>query len=101
MVAAPQEKRIPIPSESQYVKRTVKVSDGRMEWHRVLCETNLTRDKGTQIQQALQNAGHNPGPIDGIIGSLTHAAMKSYQEANNLATGGLTYKTVKSLGVSL
>ncbi|MCK5050424.1 MAG: peptidoglycan-binding protein [Candidatus Cloacimonetes bacterium] len=44
---------------------------------------------------------HNPGPIDGIIGSLTYKALKSYQKEKRLAVGSITYETLKSLGVNL
>ena len=36
------------------------------------------------LQQALAAAGFDPGPIDGIFGSLTRAAMQQYQQANGL-----------------
>ncbi|KAA3637347.1 MAG: hypothetical protein DWP97_01060 [Calditrichaeota bacterium] len=94
-----QEKRITIPAEYQTITRTVKVNDSHMEWKQVLCETNLNRATVVKIQSALAAHKHNPGPIDGIIGPLTHTAIKSYQKSNNLATGGLTHETIKSLGI--
>ena len=72
-----------------------------MEWRRILCETNTTPGIISRVQQALLNAGHNPGPIDGVIGWRTNAAIKSFQREHGLATGGLTYKTIEKLGVSL
>ena len=35
-----------------------------------------------EIQTLLKNRGHDPGPIDGDLGSKTLAAMKSYLSAN-------------------
>ncbi|MCL6271684.1 TIGR02594 family protein [Sansalvadorimonas sp. 2012CJ34-2] len=41
------------------------------------------------IQQALQSAGFDPGPIDGIRGRKTILAIKAFQQANNLISDGL------------
>jgi peptidoglycan hydrolase-like protein with peptidoglycan-binding domain len=101
MVSAPQEKRIPIPAEYQTVTRTEKVSDGHMEWRRIMCETNVTFDVVKRIQLALRNAGHDPGPIDGVYGWQTQAAMKAYQKEKGLAEGAMTIKSLESLGVNL
>jgi len=101
MVSPPQEKRIPIPEEYTTVTRTEKVSDGYMEWKRVMCETNMTRDMVSKIQDALMKAGHNPGATDGVMGSQTQMAIKSYQKQKGLAEGDLTYETIESLGVKI
>ena len=101
MTAPPQEQRTPVAEEYQTVKKTVKTDDGRMEWRRIMCETNVTNDVVSRIQTKLQQAGYDPGPIDGILGRQTGAAVKSYQRDNRLAEGGLTYETVKKLGVSM
>jgi hypothetical protein len=100
MVSPPQERKIEIPAEYQTVTKTEMVTDGRMEWREILCETNVSPDFVRRFQTALLNAGHNPGPIDGVIGWRTEAAMKSYQKEKGLAVGALTYETMKSLGVA-
>lgn len=41
------------------------------------------------IQVALANAGFNPGPIDGIRGRRTIAAVKSFQAAHGLMQDGI------------
>ena len=71
-----------------------------MQWRPVLCQTNMTQDVVMSIQRSLRNAGHDPGPIDGIIGRQTMAAVRSYQESKGLARGGLTLATLDSLGVT-
>ena len=101
LVTPPKEKRIAIPEEYQTITKTEQVTDGRMEWQRVLCETNMSRDVIKQIQNALQGAGHDPKYIDGVIGWRTTDAIKSYQKEKGLAVGGLTYETIKSLGIQL
>jgi Putative peptidoglycan binding domain len=41
------------------------------------------------IQEALNTAGHDAGPLDGQMGPRTRAAIKSYQQANGLAADGV------------
>ena len=100
MVEPPQEKKIEIPAEYQTITKTEMETDGHMEWRKILCETNVSPDFIKRFQTALLNAGHDPGPIDGVIGRLTEAAMKSYQKEKGLAVGAVTYETMKSLGVA-
>ena len=100
-LATPAEvKRIPIPAEYQTVSSRVKVTEGMMEWRRILCQTNLDRQTVANLQRALLKAGFNPGPIDGVIGRETLTALRSYQEDKGLAVGNLTYESLKSLGVT-
>jgi hypothetical protein len=101
LVSPAVEKRIPIPAKHKMVAKQSKVSDARMEWRQVLCETNTTRDLVMQIQQGLQQAGYNPGPVDGVLGGATLSAIDAYQRKNNLPTGGLTIQTIEKLGIKL
>lgn len=52
-----------------------------------------------RVQQALARAGYNPGPVDGVSGPRTVAAIKQFQQDNNLASGELTRETLRTLGV--
>lgn len=53
------------------------------------------------VQQGLTNAGFKPGPVDGISGPRTVAAINDFQNQNNLAAGGqLTKETLRALGVN-
>lgn len=52
-----------------------------------------------QVQQALSDKGHNPGPIDGIMGPRTRSALQDYQRAQNITGTGLDSRTLESLGV--
>ena len=101
LVSPSQERRIAIPAQYQTIRKTEQVSEGKMEWRRVLCETNVTPQIISRLQSALLKAGYNPGPIDGILGRRTNAAVSAYQKKKGFATGGLTYETLKSLGVKL
>jgi len=42
-----------------------------------------------EIQQALLDAGFDPGPIDGIMGPRTRAAISAFQTANGLTVDGV------------
>lgn len=96
-----QTRSIPVPAEYQWVSKQVKVTEGKMAWRPVLCETNTTTQAVESLQRALQKAGYNPGGIDGVIGSKTRSALEAYQRAKGLPVGGLTLDTLKSLGVDV
>lgn len=53
-----------------------------------------------KIQQALLDAGFNPGPVDGIIGPKTLAALESFQKQKGLAVGQITKETLRALGIA-
>jgi peptidoglycan hydrolase-like protein with peptidoglycan-binding domain len=51
-------------------------------------------------QQALKDKGQDPGPIDGVMGPKTQAALKAFQQAEGLTTTGrLDSETMAKLGV--
>ena len=55
----------------------------------------------TRLQRLLLNAGVNPGPIDGIFGSRTEAAVRSFQAGRGLiVTGIVNVATWTALGVN-
>lgn len=61
---------------------------------------NMNQDTVRQVQQELSEAGHNPGPIDGVMGEQTKSALKQYQQAQGMeATGTLDERTMDALGV--
>ena len=49
---------------------------------------SLAQQDVKSMQQALSGAGHDPGPIDGIAGPQTTAALKAYQKAQGLSASG-------------
>src|SRR5262245_27044957 len=52
------------------------------------------------VQQALKDKGYDPGPVDGVVGSRTKEAIKSFQTASNIrATGTINAETAEKLGV--
>lgn len=63
----------------------------------------VTGEDVREVQQLLQQAGYDPGTIDGIFGVATETATKNFQQDNNLsvdgAVGPKTYAAlVQSLG---
>jgi hypothetical protein len=101
MVSPPEERKIEIPAQYQAVTKKEMVTEGHMEWRRILCETNVNNRLIARIQRALRGAGHNPVFIDGKLGPRTKRAIKAYQKEKGLAVGGLTYETIESLGLTL
>jgi len=101
MIEPPSENRVSLPAEFQTITKRVKVSSERMSWQPILCETNVNAEVIARIQRALDKEGFSPGDIDGVLGSATLSAVEAYQRANNLARGGVTMETLKSLEVKL
>ena len=101
LVKPAEKKQIDIPAVVESVSKKVKVSDERLEWRSVLCETNMTPRIMTDLQNALKAAGYNPGPVDGQIGAQTMRAVDDYQRAKGMERGGLTLTTLEALGVKI
>ena len=55
-------------------------------------------DDVREVQQTLRDKGHYTGPIDGILGSRTRAALRQYQKDENLpVTGQLDADTARKV----
>ncbi len=91
-------KRVPIPATYRTVTKQKKISEERLVWREILCETNTTPDVVRRVQAALNKEGFNLA-VDGVLGASTMRAVEAYQRRNNLGTGGLTMATVTKLGV--
>jgi murein L,D-transpeptidase YcbB/YkuD len=52
------------------------------------------------IQQALVDAGFNPGPVDGKSGAKTVSAIDAFQKQNGLPAGKIDKRTLRALGVA-
>ncbi len=99
LVQPAQEIRTDIPAELETVAENIKITDGRMEWRPILCETNTSSDVVRKLQSALMKAGFNPGAVDGSLGGRTFTAVQAYQQSKGLPSGQLTLETLNSLGV--
>jgi peptidoglycan hydrolase-like protein with peptidoglycan-binding domain len=63
-------------------------------------KADMKPERVRAVQEALKSKGHDPGPIDGIFGPKTEAALKSFQKAENLeASGRGDAQTLAKLGV--
>jgi lysozyme family protein len=87
-----------LPTLYQTVIEKVKVTDEQMRWEEILCEEKMTECRIIEVQRALDQGGYNPGPIDGIVGQQTIAAVNAFQKDFNLTVANyLTIETVRAL----
>ncbi|HSG10698.1 MAG TPA: peptidoglycan-binding domain-containing protein [Gammaproteobacteria bacterium] len=90
-----------IPAVYKTVQLNELEKDGCMEWRSILCQTGMTGTRFSQIQQALETAGYNPGPIDASIGAQTMSAVNTFQRDKGLPVdNSLNVRTLQALGVS-
>lgn len=62
----------------------------------------MTGPQITKLQEALKAAGFDPGPLDGIFGPHTHAAVVAFQASHGLVTDGeVGPQTAAVLGIQL
>ena len=61
-----------------------------------MAEPNLQRGSTDpavrDLQEALKAIGYNPGPIDGVFGATTEAAVKAFQQAKGISADGVVGK---------
>lgn len=64
---------------------------GREDWQKSSDLVNARRSNPTDMvmQVRLQGLGYNPGPIDGVVGPRTKAALQRYQRDHGLLASGL------------
>ena len=74
-------------------------TEGTEDIHEAIQEYRLRSTKRVkQVQRALKQAGFDPGPIDGLIGHRTHAALIEFQKTHGLESDGvLGVKTWEAL----
>ena len=101
LVSEAKTEKEDIPATYATVTESKLVTESALQWRPVLCETNTSPDVIQKLQQALKDAGYNPGPVDGVIGLATRNAISQYQADKGLAKGQLTMETLKNLGVSI
>lgn len=59
----------------------------------------LSREDIKALQRALNTAGYDAGPADGIRGQRTKAALEAYQRENGFPVGKLRPETLEALGL--
>ena len=67
-----------------------------------IAPTSLDAQQIRHMQRALNQRGFDAGSVDGIWGPETAAAVKSFQERQNIQANGdqLNWRTLSALGVS-
>ncbi len=100
LLAAAVQSKIAIPAVTRDVNKRVKTSDARLEWRPVLCETNTTQRTITRLQQALSESGYHVGDVNGVLTRDTQSAIEQFQQAHDMATGGLTLEVLNKLGIN-
>ncbi len=101
VLASPaRSEEVLIPAEYKTVdeKQLVRAG-GFTQWVEILCAADTTPGVIRRVQQALKDKGYEPGPIDGVMGSQTRAALTKYQQSKGLPLGNLNKETLSSLGL--
>ena len=103
LVSPAREVKVEVPAEYDTVTQKIMVSPAKSEWRQVLCQTNATSERLSDIQKALTKAGYATGRTDGVIDDATLAAVRKYQAAKGLPVDSDRYvnvATVRSLGLA-
>ncbi len=101
LIADATVEKSPVAPLYETVVSKKEVAKGKVEWRRILCKTNMTKETIAKLQEALNERGYDAGEPDGIMGRGTQKALEKFQKENSLATGGITYETLDALGITL
>jgi len=101
----PQQNSNTQDSQSKGTMREAPPTTSSMSRDNATDSTGMTGKKAgkasvRQVQEALKAQGHDPGPVDGVMGPQTQEALRDYQHSQNLTeTGRLDPQTAGKLGV--
>jgi PBP1b-binding outer membrane lipoprotein LpoB len=98
--AEPAEALLPPPETEIETETTAAVATDQKAASDATEIVKPTPAEVRKIQQALLDAGFNPGPVDGLIGQKTMAALESFQKQKGLAVGHITKETLQALGIA-
>jgi outer membrane biosynthesis protein TonB len=98
--AEPAETLLPPPDTEIETETTAAVATDQKAASDATEIVKPTPAEVRKIQQALLDAGFNPGPVDGLIGQKTMAALESFQKQKGLAVGHITKETLQALGIA-
>jgi len=82
-----------VASDSETGADVISSSDGEEV-------VKATADLIRKIQQALTDAGLNPGVVDGKLGPRSKNALIDFQKKHGLAEGEITKETLRELGIA-
>jgi len=89
---------IPVPATYKNEERRVLVKAEETLWTQVLCDVNATPDVVRTLQRSLNARGLYTGPIDGIIGVQTKAAISQFQGGSSDV---LSLDSARKLGLAV
>ncbi|MEM8582953.1 MAG: peptidoglycan-binding domain-containing protein [Bacteroidota bacterium] len=82
------------------VTKYIPTEEGNFrDWTEVPCSDEVTEVSIRDLQRALNRAGYDAGPADGIMGNRTRAALTKYQQDNDLPVGQMNLPTLRALGL--
>ena len=64
------------------------IAQGAASPERLLARSGLLRSYTRAVQEKLAALGYDPGPVDGVVGPRTRAAIRDYQIDHGLAGTG-------------
>lgn len=68
----------------------------------MISPSSLSEDQIKDIQRSLNQKGFDAGNVDGVWGPETQAAVRNFQEGENIqASGQLNHETLSALGVQV
>jgi len=79
--------------------KILKKIERGIDWVEVLCEKDITFNKITALQHALNNRGYDVGTVNGIMNSDTKFQLYNFQKENSLPEGNLNIETLDVLGI--
>ncbi|MFK7890916.1 MAG: peptidoglycan-binding protein [Granulosicoccus sp.] len=100
LVSSASERRIVVPARTRTVTSQTQTEPSKLEWRKVLCESNMTPRLISSLQSALKREGYNPGPVDGIVGRSTMEALEQFQVDQSIDRRGLTFEALQLLDVN-
>ncbi len=99
LVSAEHTEMVTVAATYRSVTKFKVVSGGNVEWRRILCDTNATREVLIRVQVALSDQGFYKGHRNGVFGPDCWDALVRFQRKNHLPEGQLTKDTVEALGL--
>jgi hypothetical protein len=84
---APAPVPAPAPAPQPATADTSKKADGKSTWTGRAMRKGSRGERVKVVQGALNQHGHNCGPVDGSYGAKTEAAVKAFQAANQPDSG--------------
>ncbi|WP_316014489.1 peptidoglycan-binding domain-containing protein [Roseobacter sp. HKCCA0434] len=90
-----------VPATFRTVEEPVEVVPAQEVWADVVCDTAYNRTFVSAVQRALSARGFYNGPIDGLRGPGTEAAIQRYQLELGYDTSALTMDAVRALDLTI